>query len=120
MSEFRVLCYLRTHRRLWGLTQHELAQLLGLACGAQVSRIENSKRAPALKVALACQTLFGVPPCDMFPHVHAEVEEQVIRDVYELHEGLAQASTPTELRKRELYALALGRAVDRPEILAEV
>ncbi|MBI2755073.1 MAG: helix-turn-helix transcriptional regulator [Betaproteobacteria bacterium] len=120
MSELRVLCYLRTHRRVWGLTQRELARLLGLVCGAQVSRIENSKRAPALRVALACQTLFGIPPCDMFPHVHAEVEEQVIRDVYELHEGLAQATTPAELRKRELYALALGRAVNRPEGFDEV
>lgn len=115
-----MLCYLRTHRRIWGLTQRELARLIGLSCGTQVSRIESSKRAPALRVALACQTLFGIPPCDMFPHLHAEVEEQVIRDVYELHEGLAQAITPTQLRKRELYALALGRAVNRPDGLDEV
>lgn len=113
-------CYLRTHRRVWGLSQRELARLLGLACGAQVSRIESSKRDPALRVALACQTLFGVPPCDMFPHVYAEVEEQVIRDVYELHEGLAHASTPTELRKRELFSLALERAVTRPEGLNDI
>jgi len=30
-----VLCYLRTHRRVWGLTQKELASLLGFDTAAR-------------------------------------------------------------------------------------
>ena len=29
MKKPRVICYLRTHRRVWGLTQTELADLIG-------------------------------------------------------------------------------------------
>ena len=68
-----VLCYLRTHRRNWGLTQKELAKLVGTASSVQISRYENGKRAPKIEVALACQVIFGVPPSIMFPDAHALV-----------------------------------------------
>lgn len=117
MKKPRVICYLRTHRRVWGLTQTELADLIGLKSGTQVSRIELSKRTPDLGVALACQVVFGIPPCDMFPHLHTDIEERVMRTMYRLHQGLGNATTLTRLRKRELCTLALGRATGRPHAL---
>ena len=113
-TERSVLCYLRTHRRVWGLTQRELASLMGFESAAHVSRIENGKRAPTVESALACQVLFGIPPAAMFPHAYETVEERVIRDVYERHLALADTTSPSEIRKRELYALALQRAVTSP------
>ncbi len=109
--ERRVLCYLRTHRRVWGLTQKELARLLGFKSREHLSRIENGKSAPTVESALACQVLFGIPPSAMFPRAYDEVEERVIRDVYERHLALADTTKPSELRKRELFELALERAV---------
>ena len=104
-------CYLRTHRRVWGLTQRELASLMGFVSAAHVSRLENGKRAPTVGSALACQVLFGIPPAAMFPHAYEAVEERVIRDVYERHLALADTTSPSEIRKRELYSLALQRAI---------
>jgi transcriptional regulator with XRE-family HTH domain len=116
-TERTVLCYLRTHRRIWGLTQRELASLMGFQSPAHLSRIENGKRAPTVESALACQVLFGIPPAAMFPHAYDKVEERVIRDIYELHLALSDTTTPSKLRKRELFSLALDRAISSPDNL---
>ena len=113
-TERTVLCYLRTHRRIWGLTQRELASLLGFESAAHVSRIENGKRAPTVESALACQVIFGIPPSAMFPHAYDVVEERVVREVYRRHEALTDTTRPAELRKRELFSLALERAISSP------
>lgn len=113
-TERTVLCYLRTHRRVWGLTQQELAALMGFKSATHVSRIENGKRAPTIESALACQAIFGIPPSAMFPHAYDLVEERVVRDLYRLHLALCDTTSPSELRKRELFSLALERAVTSP------
>ncbi len=113
-------CYLRTLRRNWGLTQRELAQLIGSIRAAQVSRYENSKRAPRLEVALACQAIFGVPPATMFPDAYALAEEEVMRNMYRTDLALSNTISPSGMRKRELFALALQRAVRNPRSRKEV
>ena len=118
-TERPVLCYLRTHRRVWGLTQPELASLMGFKTAAHLSRIENGKRTPTVESALACQVLFGIPPAAMFPHAYEAVEERVIREVYERHLALADTTRASELRKRELFSLALQRAISSPTAMKE-
>ena len=107
------LCYLRTHRRVWGLTQREVAQLLDLKSASVVSRLENAKRkrGPNYETALACQVLFGIEPRDMYPTIHRQVEERVIRNCYRMHRGIEDTIKLSEIRKRELLELALERAV---------
>ena len=108
-----VLCYLRTHRRVWGLTQPELASLLGLRSASHLSRIEQGKYAPKVEVALACQVIFGIPPSAMFPHVYTLVEEEVVRTVYDYHLALGNTKTLSVLRKRQLCEVVLKRAVTK-------
>jgi transcriptional regulator with XRE-family HTH domain len=115
-----VLCYLRTHRRLWGLTQKELAALIGTVSSAQVSRFENSKRAPKVEAALACQVIFGIPPSVMFPDAYALVEEKVMRNIYRMDLAHSNTTSLSGLRKRELFALALKRAIRHPKLFKEV
>ena len=105
------LCYLRTHRRKWGLSQKDLARLIGTIGCAQLSRYENNKRAPKVEVALACQVIFGVIPSIMFLDTYASVEEEVMRNMARMDEALENTTSLTGLRKRELFSLALGRAI---------
>jgi transcriptional regulator with XRE-family HTH domain len=109
------LCYLRTHRRVWALTQAELAALLGLDSPSQISRLEHTKckRGPSYETALACQVLFGIEPRDMYPSIHRKVEERVMRACYHMHQGLENSTSLSDLRKRELLELALRRATTR-------
>ena len=119
-SKRKMVCYLRTHRRVWGLTQRELAYLMGFESTTHISRIENGKRDPTVEVAFVCQVIFGVPPSAMFPHVYALVEEEVMRNIYHLHLALKNTTTLSGLRKRELLSLALKRAIGKPNTLERI
>ena len=108
--------YLRTQRRNWGLTQKELATLIGTIAPTQVGHIENGKRDPSLRVALACQTIFGIAPATMFPDAFALSEEEVIRNMCRMDKALENSTNIVEMRKRELCAMALHRAITKSSL----
>jgi transcriptional regulator with XRE-family HTH domain len=70
--------YLKTYRKRGGLTQDEMAYLLGCQDGAKVSRYERMTRQPNLETALGCQAVFGVPVHELFPGIYKEVEKIII------------------------------------------
>lgn len=108
-------CALRTHRRGWGLSQRELADLLGFDSPAHISRIEHGKRNPGLETALACCTLFGVTLDELFPQLMIEIEETFRKRASRLHEGLSQATHILGSRKRELLSHALLDAIEKSQ-----
>jgi transcriptional regulator with XRE-family HTH domain len=103
------LCALRTHRRTWGLSQRELADLLGFQSPTHISRLEQGKRVPGLETALACSTLFGVPPGELFPQLALEIEVSLRKKITRLHEGSLHTTSTSVKRKRELFTHALER-----------
>jgi len=78
--------YLRAQRRKSGLSQNEVAFLLGRMNGAQVSRYEKRRRLPSIETALACELIFGVPIAELF----AGVRDSIGKDI--------------EKRRRELFS----------------
>src|SRR5437660_10555182 len=66
MTSHRLQNYLRTYRRKSGLTQQEVAFLLGRKNGAQLSRYEKRQHLPPLRTALACEAIFHVPVAELF------------------------------------------------------
>ena len=107
----RAHCSLRTHRRLWGLKQRELALLLGIRSAAHISRLERGKRIPTLEVALACELLFNLPPAELFAPEHQKVEDDLLRRAYALYTCLTTDTSSAASRKRELIEGCLNRAV---------
>lgn len=110
MKTQRMLTFLRTHRRSWGLTLRELADLLGFKSSAHVSRIEQGKRTPSTETALACTALFGEPLHELFPQLADEVDERFKARADRLREGLRQSTTHIDARKRELLDRVLADA----------
>ena len=109
--ERKAQCSLRTQRRLWGLKQEELANLLGVRGADQISRFERGERTPTLNVALACELLFDQPPRDLFPQVQEPVEELLIRRVYAMYERLVKETGEATIRKLELIEACRKRMV---------
>jgi transcriptional regulator with XRE-family HTH domain len=67
MPNYRLDSYLRSHRKKSGLTQREVAFLLGAGrTGAQVSRHEKHRRAPRLREVFGYETIYGVPAGELF------------------------------------------------------
>ncbi|MBI1784308.1 hypothetical protein HYR69_04115 [Candidatus Sumerlaeota bacterium] len=69
--------YIRSARKRAGLTQDDLAYLLGGRGGKLVSRYELFERQPMLPAALACQLALGVPVGELFGGVYQAARHTV-------------------------------------------
>ena len=85
--------YLRAYRRKSGLTQREVAFLLGIHNGAQVSRYEKRHRVPPLPTALAFEAVFGIPVGELFAGVKERIAQDVERRLKRLAEQLENSKT---------------------------
>jgi transcriptional regulator with XRE-family HTH domain len=103
----RVKTYLRTFRRRSGLTQAELAFLLGAEDGAQVSRYERPSRSPNLRTALGLQAVFGVSADRLVPGIYAEVDRSVIRRVRLLSRQLERHSDSARSKRKLRFLLSV-------------
>jgi len=110
-----IISLLRSHRMHWCLTQQELAFLLGLKSPSHVSRLERGSCAPSVKIMLAVEILFGIPPKDMFPQLFDEVETAVIRQAAELQRQLIPDASAKAARKKELLTAVLLRPIMSPQ-----
>ncbi len=99
----------RAYRRRWGLTQTEVAALLGITSSTTVSRIERSIRRPTATNVIAYCILFGVPASELFVSLHDEIEEIVAAAAKHLYDELETKDDKLSLRKREFLEKALMR-----------
>jgi transcriptional regulator with XRE-family HTH domain len=104
---------LRTQRRLWGLTQKELAKLLGIGERAHVSKLEHGSRHPNIKTAIGTHVLFGIEIRSLFPRLWHEVEEEVMRRIYAFSKIVEHGTSRKSKRKVALVEEALTRAKER-------
>jgi transcriptional regulator with XRE-family HTH domain len=69
--------YLRLHRKRLGLTQSEMAFLLGFKSSARISRYERFRRQPDFDTALRYKATFGVGIGTLFPGLFAKARTAV-------------------------------------------
>ena len=76
--------HIRLLRRRAGLTQRDLAALLGYHSHSQISRFENGSRLPAASELLQLEVIFGVVPSAVFPHLRDRAAELVLARINRL------------------------------------
>ena len=106
--------YLRTYRKRGGLTQSEVAFLLGLKSGQTVSRYERLDRRPSLETVFAFQVLFDVMPHELYPGLYQKVENltrQRIQALIDQLEKELEEGTPSH--KHDLLLQVLERTRPR-------
>jgi transcriptional regulator with XRE-family HTH domain len=108
--ERRLANYLRTYRLHSGLTQPELARLLGIKSASHVSRLERGKREPTTPIIIACTVIFGGQVADIFPAIFAVIEEDVVRRAYEFYLDLQGKPGKTVKLKLDFIQALLDRA----------
>ena len=97
--------YLLTHRKRFGLTQAEVAFLMGCRHKTKVSDYEQRARRPVLETALAYEVVFGTPVRELFAGMFDEVEVVTHRRARALARKLsAVTQTPHIVRKLELLS----------------
>ena len=106
--------YLRTHRKRAGLSQDEVAYLLGCRSGAKVSRYERFARHPTLQTALAYEAIFGVAVRELFVGLFQKVERPIVKRARLLAQKLKTAK-PDRLTTRKLQVLRAVASVPASE-----
>lgn len=96
--------YLRTYRKRSGLTQTDVAFLLGSSDRMKVARYELRVQRPGLETLLAYEVIFRIPVEELFPGVYQKVERETIARAQSLAQKLASAN-PTRALPRKLASL---------------
>ena len=95
---------MRVLRRRLGLTQRELAYVVGHdSDSGHVSRIENGSRTPQLAEVLMFELVFGVPATTIFPQVRLAVGNSVAQRLKHVTADLRGSAS---LRPRVSYKAA--------------
>ena len=82
---------LQFHRRKAGLTQREVADIIGLASDVQVFRYEKGLAIPSLLVAIAFSVLFQTSIAELFPGLYEVIQQSVESNVNEFERRLQQS-----------------------------
>lgn len=91
MRRDSVATQLRSVRKKTGLTQKEVAQVLGFESAIPVVRHERSLAIPSLLTALAYEIVFRVPIANLFRGLHASVESGIEHRLAELERMLQES-----------------------------
>lgn len=112
MSPGKLPHYLRLHRKKVGLSQDELARLLGATSGTKVSRYERFARTPTLETALACEVILGVPVADLFGGMREQAEAKVLLRVEALLPRLVHDPATDRHRGRQALLTRFATSVE--------
>ena len=97
--------YLRTYRKRAGLSQVEMALLLGCQSGAKVSRYEHTARRPSLETAFAYEVVLHASLRDLFAGMYRDVEKQTRKRARKLLRKLESADPADSQVIRKLALL---------------
>ena len=100
MSKRRLPNYLRASRKRAGLSQEDLAFLLGCGSGTKVSRYELFRRQPGLPSVFALEAIFGKPARELFAGMYEEAEQQTAERARRLIERLNKHRDGAQLRRK--------------------
>jgi transcriptional regulator with XRE-family HTH domain len=112
--------YLRAHRKRSGLSQSEVALLVGSRTGASISRHERFRRQPTFRTGLAYEIIFGIPARELFPGVFENIQKATLARANTLAERMrALPSASQAAFKLNLLQgiLARSRSENRPHTL---
>ena len=96
--------YLKTYRKRAGLSQDEVAFLLGCQSGTKFSRYEGLARKPGLETAFAYQAFFDVLAKELFAGIYEKVEETIHQRAQILAEKF-NAGRPELMIRQKLASL---------------
>jgi len=106
----RLSNYLRAYRVRAGLSQEEMAYLLGLSGGPKVSKYETGRRMPDIRTLIAYERVLGVPASEFYAGLHHQVDRETRRRAKKLAERINKDAQ----RQQRAYKLAGLAAIATP------
>lgn len=112
MATHKLENYLRTYRKRAGLSQGEMAYLLGGKDGAKMSRYERFARVPSLETALAYEAIFQAPVSELFAGVYGKAERAAIRRARLMKKRIGTGRRCSDRKLKLLAEMAQGRGLN--------
>lgn len=113
MSSPKLGSYLRTYRLKSGLTQRDVAALLGLKTGSVISRTEKGRGIPSMLVLLGYCVLFAVRPEDLVPGFLHKVEKTIDVRAHVLVNQLRKRQKTSMISERIKFLERLPQLMER-------
>lgn len=101
----------KTSRKKAGLSQDDVAFLLGKESGSYVSRVEQNKITPDLLTAISYQIIFDIPIDRMFSGIHREIQPTLITRIAKLTNELEKKGGNPKIRKRINFLESVARTI---------
>jgi transcriptional regulator with XRE-family HTH domain len=101
--------YLHTLRKQWGLSQPDLAALLGVT-GSALSRFENGSRHPSAELVVGAEVMFGHSAKDVFPKFYHDIECTIVDRARALYKSIESKTDTTSRAKLHLLSEIIERA----------
>lgn len=105
--------HLRGFRKRSGLTQADVARLMGRLSPSPISRLENGEQMPDLRSALLLEVIFGASASQLF-RGHFDMLAKKVRERALLHDdGLELQTETADIRRRRSELKAIIARIDR-------
>ncbi len=104
MASHKLPNYLRVYRKRLGLSQNDVAFLLGWRNASQPSRYEHFSRIPTLRTAMALSVIFQASVHELFAGEYQKLESAVRRQAERL-EARFTTENPDQATSRKLALL---------------
>jgi transcriptional regulator with XRE-family HTH domain len=101
--------YLHKLRKQWGLSQPDIASLLGIT-GSALSRFENRSRRPNARLIAGAEVLFGHGVKDVFPAFYRDIERAIVNRARRQHDRLESKADPASREKLRFLNEIIERA----------
>lgn len=94
--------YLLSLRKQLGLSQSDMATLLGID-GSALCKFESLSRRPSMELAVGTEVIFGLPMKEVFPARYGKLERAVAERARRLHDRYsARSNSPKGAKLRGL------------------
>jgi DNA-binding XRE family transcriptional regulator len=108
--------YIRMHRKRSGLTQKEIAFVLGQKSGTKVSRYERRSRKPRLETAFALAVLFRTTVEELFAGLYEGVKTRAFARLRLLQDELKLSGTHERQKATKHEALEITLKKSRRKV----
>jgi DNA-binding XRE family transcriptional regulator len=112
----RLVNYVRAHRKRAGLSQRELALILGYRNEGVVSRHELFRSVPPLLIALGYEVIFQTSVSDLFPGLRETVENALEGSLTEFEGTLRKKKDHAKIRQLPAMTRKLEWLNERREV----
>ena len=117
MDDVELVSSLRSLRRRAGLSQSDLAELVGYLRKGDISKHERGTQTPSLLVAFSYEVIFHTPAARLFPGIYKTVERGIEEHLNTIEQELHQSTAKGRKARstaRSLEWLGARRNWDEP------